>query len=94
MFYLGGADPESGDSMDGFLANGAYGGVAVVPPDVTGLEKLEIRYQPLKLALSLYKMQTNVFLLDFQRLEVQPLLVLDTVLIWSFLFYRGTHILS
>jgi hypothetical protein len=57
--------------MDGFLAKGTYGGALASSSSDFICERMEIRYEPLKVSLSLYKMQTNVFLLDFQRLEVR-----------------------
>jgi 5'-AMP-activated protein kinase catalytic alpha subunit len=60
--YTGGPDPESGDGMDLVSSSSALD----LPSMAVSNKAPELRF---KIALSLYKVQQNIYLLDFQRIE-------------------------
>lgn len=59
--YAGGPDPESGDGMDLVSSSSAM--------DLPALGQQSRQDARFKIALSLYKVQQNIYLLDFQRIE-------------------------
>jgi hypothetical protein len=62
-----GSGNEEGNEMD-LATSGSHIDLQHMARDHTGVAK---NYHKVKIALSLYKVQQNIYLLDFQRIEVR-----------------------